>query len=134
MVMDVSVSRKDQTTSAEFTVVCLCAEWCGTCREYRSEFDRLAAHFPGVNFLWRDIEEHADSLGDLDIENFPTILVRRERWILFFGVMLPQASHLRRLIETLCAQTPEQSRSYAEGSPERSVWQKDSDLSRIGLD
>jgi len=132
--MDVPVPRKAQHSSAEFTVVCLCAEWCGTCREYRSEFDRLAGQFPDIRFLWRDIEEHADSLGDLDIENFPTILVRRGRWILFFGVMLPQASHLRRLIETFCEQTPDQSRFYAEATPDRNAWQKDADLSMIGLD
>ena len=117
-----------------FSVVCLCAEWCGTCRDYKSEFGLLAACFPGVRFLWRDIEEDADSLGDLDIENFPTILVRRGKWVLFFGTMLPQVSHLRRLVETFIEQTSEQSRIYAFSNSERSGWQEDVNLSRIGLD
>ena len=113
-------------------VVCLCAQWCGTCREYRHEFERLADRFPGVRFLWRDIEENAESLGDLEVENFPTIMVRRREWVLFFGTMLPQVGHLRRLIETFLEQTIEQSRNYAVSSPERSAWQTDTDLAGLG--
>lgn len=118
----------------DFTVVCLCAEWCGTCREYRNEFEQLSERFVGSRFLWLDIEEHADSLGDLEIENFPTILVRRGEWVLFFGTMLPQVSHLCRLIETFLEQTPEQSRIYATSNRERSAWQADHDLSGLGRD
>lgn len=106
-----------------FVVLCLCAEWCGTCREYRDAFDHLASSFQAVKFLWWDIEDNAESLGDLDVENFPTILVRRHQWVLFFGTMLPQATHLHRLLETFLDQTPEQSRDYANSSPERRSWQ-----------
>lgn len=128
-----SDSASAQSSQDLFSVICLCAEWCGTCREYRSGFEQLADQFEGVRFLWLDIEDQAESLGDLDVENFPTILVRRGEWVLFFGVLPPQMSHLRRLIETLVEQTPEQSRIYAFSSPERSGWQKDADLIRIGL-
>jgi thiol-disulfide isomerase/thioredoxin len=116
----------------DFAVICLCAEWCGTCREYRSEFERVADRFHGVKFLWQDIEESAECLGNLEIENFPTILVRRREWILFFGTIVPQAGHLRRLIEIFQEQTIEQSRDYALSSPERSAWQMDSDLADLG--
>jgi thiol-disulfide isomerase/thioredoxin len=120
----------------DLVVVCLCAEWCGTCREYRSEFERLADRFPGVRFLWQDIEENAESLGDMEIKNFPTILVRRREWVLFFGAMLPQAGHLCRLIEIFLEQTIEQSRDYAlsNSSPERRAWQTDPDLADLGRD
>ena len=94
----------------------------------------MAGRFPGVGFLWRDIEEDAECLGNLEIEDFPTILVRRREWVLFFGTMLPQAEHLRRLIETLLAQTIEQSRDYALSSPERRAWQTDPDLAVLGRD
>lgn len=119
-------------SSDAFIVACLCAEWCGTCREYHEDFVRLQEEFPRVRFLWRDIEEHAESLGDLDIENFPTILVRRGSWVLFFGTMLPQVGLLRRLIETFMDQSPEESRTYAFATPERRGWNED--LAGIGLD
>jgi thiol-disulfide isomerase/thioredoxin len=117
--------------SDDLVVLCLCAEWCGTCREYHAGFERLAGRFPGVRFLWRDIEENAEQLGNLEIENFPTILVHRREWILFFGAMPPQAGHLHRLIETFLEQTPEQSRQYASSTPERRTWQEDLDLAKI---
>ena len=117
---------------SEFCVICLCAEWCTACREYKEVFDRLAMQFPDVRFLWCDIEEEAESLGDLDIENFPTILVRRSEWLLFFGTMLPQSSPLQRLLEIFIAQTPEESRHYVLSNPERARWQADQDLLKLG--
>jgi thiol-disulfide isomerase/thioredoxin len=129
-----SAPESVRSRSADLVVVCLCAEWCGTCREYRAEFERLADRFPGTEFLWRDIEEDAGCPGNLEVENFPTILVRRREWVLFFGTMLPQAGHLRRLIETFLAQTIDQSRDYALSSPERSAWQTDPDLAALGRD
>ena len=116
----------------EFLVVCLCAEWCGTCREYKTGFDELATQFPDSRFRWFDIEDHADDLGDLDVENFPTLLVLRGELVLFFGTMLPHLSHLRRLIETFCEQTPRQSIDYVSSSTERRLWQEDQDLCHIG--
>jgi thioredoxin 1 len=115
-----------------FVVICLCAQWCGTCRDYRAGFDGLAAEFPGVNLRWLDIEEQADDLGDLDVENFPTLFIRRGESVLFFGTMLPHLSYLRRLIETFLEQSPEQSRDYARSTPERRLWQENPDLQRLG--
>jgi len=127
-----SESERASPSPGDFAVVCLCAEWCGICRDYRSDFERLEMRFPGVRLLWRDIEEDAESLGDLDIENFPTILVRRGELVLFYGTMLPQVSHLARLIETFLEQTLEQSKEYAMSNQERAGWQANPDLSRIG--
>ena len=30
-------------TPPEFLIACLCAAWCGTCRDYRAGFDALRA-------------------------------------------------------------------------------------------
>jgi len=123
----------ENSSSEEFLVICLCAEWCGTCRDYRPGFTELAARFPSARFRWLDIEEQADDLGDLDIENFPTLFIQRRESVLFFGTMLPHLSHLQRMIETLSEQTPEQSRDYARSSPERQGWQSNTDLLQLAL-
>ena len=133
-------TASENQASREFLVVCLCAEWCTTCREYRSGFDALAAQFPELRFFWLDIEERAEDLGDLDIENFPTLFIQRRvpgqqtsgTAVLFFGTMPPQLGHLRRMIESLRAQSPQESRDYALSSPERLAWQQDADISRLG--
>ena len=115
-----------------FLVICLCAQWCGTCRDYRAGFEGLAADFSGVDFRWLDIEDEADQLGDLDVENFPTLYIRRGESVLFFGTLLPHLATLRRLIETFVEQTPEQSHDYARSTPERRGWQQDPDLGLLG--
>lgn len=115
----------------EFKIICLCAEWCGTCREYRVAFDALAGAVRGAQFRWLDIENEAEALGDLDVENFPTLFIARGGSVLFYGTMLPHISHLERLLETYMGQTPEESRAYALSVPERQAWQLDPDLQRL---
>ncbi|WP_341678541.1 thioredoxin family protein [Niveibacterium sp. SC-1] len=107
----------------EFFVACLCAEWCGSCREYRQGFLDLGATFPDAGFVWVDVEDHADLIGDIDVENFPSILIQRGEAVLFLGPMLPEHGLLRRLIETFAAQTLTESVAYANATPERLGWQ-----------
>ena len=114
-----------------FVALCLCAEWCGTCREYREAFEALAASLPEVRFRRLDIEDEAEQMGDLDVENFPTLLVARDDVVLFFGTMLPHIGHLERLLETFRAQTPAESREYVQRNEERRAWQADPDLRRL---
>ena len=82
-------------------VVCLCAAWCGTCRDYRRVVRETAARFAADDFLWLDIEDHADWVEDLDIETFPCVLVFDATQILFYGPVLPGAEALARLLQAL---------------------------------
>lgn len=83
-------------------VICLCAEWCGTCREFEAGFRQVAAAHPQLRFRWVDIEDEADALGDLDIETFPTLVIGgRDGQARFAGPVLPQASQLPRLLQSL---------------------------------
>jgi thioredoxin 1 len=88
-------------SNREYLVACLCAEWCDTCVAYRPGFLAMAERFPRAEFRWVDIEDDAEAVEDIDVENFPTILVRRGEETLFHGVMLPHHEHLQRLLEKL---------------------------------
>ncbi|AOY92283.1 thiol reductase thioredoxin [Cupriavidus sp. USMAA2-4] len=81
-------------------VACLCAAWCRTCGEYQAAFAAVAAQYPRDCFVWIDVETHADRLGDLDIENFPTILVQPITGGApqFYGTLLPHAEVLQRML------------------------------------
>lgn len=82
-------------------VVCLCAEWCGLCRDYQGIFENMASRFPAFRFVWLDIEDQAELVGDLDVETFPTVLMADAQGTRFFGPLTPQAQTLSRLLESL---------------------------------
>lgn len=88
------------------TVLCLCAEWCGTCRDFHPAFSAVAGQWPDATFLWADIETHEDLLDELgiDIENFPTVLVATaEQAVVFAGPVTPFADTLQRICRTAAA-------------------------------
>lgn len=97
-------------------VVCLCAAWCGVCREWKPLFDAAAAAFPALRFDWVDVEDEADALGDVDIETFPTLLIARGGEPLFFGPLPPAQAQLERLIGSLLEHT-EPARVAPEAGP-----------------
>ncbi|MCE3264702.1 MAG: thioredoxin [Pseudoduganella sp.] len=109
-------------------VACLCAAWCGTCTSYRTAFEELASRHPDKYFLWVDIEDHADLVGDLDVENFPTLLIQRHENVAFFGTMLPDPQVAHRLIEAQAALSEEELERQAASTPERRQWQQECNL------
>lgn len=89
--------------ATETWAVCLCADWCGTCRDWRAVVDQVAQAQPDVRWRWLDIEDEADLLGELDIETLPCLLLARGDRVLFFGPVTPQPEVLSRLVQTLSA-------------------------------
>jgi thioredoxin 1 len=118
------------TDTPEFLVACLCAAWCGTCRDYQAGFHALAERFPAARFLWIDVEDDADLVDDYDVENFPTLLIQRDDTVVFFGTMLPHLELLQRTLESFHTQTPEESRRHAHADPLRRSWQTERNLKR----
>lgn len=80
-------------------VVCYCAAWCNTCAAYQTQFEALATQFSQHCFVWVDIEENEELLGDEDVDNFPTLLLQNKKGTLFFGPLLPHIEHLQQLLE-----------------------------------
>lgn len=95
--------RTDTNPAADpdaLCVVCLCAGWCGVCRDYRATFDDACAVFGArVAFRWIDIEDDAALVDDVDVENFPTVLIAHGDHLLFFGTITPQPGTLARLLQ-----------------------------------
>lgn len=94
------------TTPNPLFVACLCAQWCGSCREYRSLFDQVAAAFPEFRFVWVDIEDEAAMVDPIEVENFPTLLIVSTGGARFFGPLMPHKETLVRLL-----------RAHAEAPP-----------------
>jgi thioredoxin-like negative regulator of GroEL len=124
--------NRDQLAAAlngeGWVVACLCAAWCGTCSSYRAAFEGLAARHPDKTFVWIDIEDHADVVGDLDVDNFPTLLLQRADKVAFFGTTLPDPLVADRLVQAQAALPDEELARLAASSEERRAWQRDANL------
>jgi hypothetical protein len=82
-------------------VWCLCAAWCGTCDEYRPTFDAaLGALGAAARGHWVDIEDEAALVGEVDVDDFPTLLVARDGVPVFLGPLTPQPAVLQRLLRS----------------------------------
>ena len=86
-------------------VACLCAQWCGVCRDWRPGFEALATQFAQARFIWIDVEDvaqtSADALGELEPESFPMCAVQRGAQLLFCAVLPQQPRIWARLIAKL---------------------------------
>ncbi len=95
---------KQRLLTEQPLVVCFCAAWCDTCGIYRTKLATLAETLNDTIFVWADIEDYPELLGDEDVEDFPTILIQGRDQVQFFGTMLPYINQLERLLETLAAE------------------------------
>ena len=98
--MERTATADDQT----WWVACLCAAWCGVCRDWLPLFSAQARAHPHMRFAWVDVEDEDEAMGDVDIETFPTLLVARGEEVLFLGPIPPLASQFTRMLATLQAQ------------------------------
>nr|WP_151447540.1 thioredoxin family protein [Lacisediminimonas profundi] len=130
--MTLQLDNRDQIRAAlsgdVWIVACLCAAWCDVCREFRPAFEALAAEHPDKRFLWVDIEDQADVVGDFDVDNFPTLLLQRGDTVAFFGTILPDARQANRLLAAQAEKTPAELQREAGSTRERQQWQQEYNL------
>lgn len=99
-------------------VVCLCAEWCGTCRDFLAEFEKLASSRLDWRTHWVDVEDFDAVLHEVDITTFPMILIVDAAGTLCFaGPVTPQPGMLHRLCQAA------QQGSLQATAAEAATWQ-----------
>ena len=59
----------------------------------------LGRGFAGAEFVWVDIEDQADLVDPMEVDNFPTLLVVVDGAVRFFGSITPQTETLQRLVQ-----------------------------------
>ena len=93
------MSTSNAPSSEPLLVACLCAQWCGTCKDYAPLFYSLQADFPDATFRWIDIEDASDLMDPIEVEDFPTLLIAFAGQARFFGPVMPHIETLKRLIQ-----------------------------------
>ena len=60
----------------------------------------MQSEFAGrARLMWVDIEDEAELVGSLEVENFPTLLMAQGDEIRFFGPVLPHRQTLEQMIQ-----------------------------------
>lgn len=115
----------------KWIVACLCADWCDVCKQYQAAFHGMADSNPHACFVWIDIEDHADLVGDLDVENFPTLLIQQGDTVHFFGAVLPDIHIAERLLASYRTSGDMPKHSPSAGNALKDQWQAECNLRKL---
>ncbi len=59
------------------------AAWCGPCRSFAPTYEKVAAKHPDITFGKVDTEASPDLAGGFDIRSIPTLMILRDKVLLF---------------------------------------------------
>ncbi|MFB9245432.1 thioredoxin [Massilia antarctica] len=73
-----ALAQRLQAPESRLMIVVGAEAWCARCREVRPDVDALAARAPDdETWLWLDMEDHGQFLGDYQPGNLPMMFVYR---------------------------------------------------------
>ncbi|MHB1950039.1 MAG: thioredoxin [Acidiferrobacteraceae bacterium] len=86
-------------TESNFAIIDFWAPWCGPCRAFAPVFEQASGEHPDVTFIKVNTEEETDLAAHFQIRSIPTLMIMRERVIIYAEAgSLPPAG-LKDLIE-----------------------------------
>ena len=67
----------------EFVVLDFWAPWCGPCRSFAPTYEKVSGDHDDIVFAKINTEEEQDIAGQFQIRSIPTLMIFRERIIIF---------------------------------------------------
>ena len=94
---------QDTVTGEGTTIVDFWAPWCGPCRSFAPVFEAAAGKHEDITFAKVNTEEQQELAAALNIRSIPTLMVFRERVVLFNQAGALSAGQFDSLIEQVKA-------------------------------
>jgi len=70
-------------TGNDFVIVDFWAPWCGPCRSFAPVYEELSENYPDIVFAKVNTEVEQELAGHFQIRSIPTLMVFREKVILY---------------------------------------------------
>ncbi len=89
-------------TSARAVLIDFWASWCGPCRTFAPTFEKVSERYPDIVFAKVDTEAQQSLAASFNIMSIPTLMVIRERFVLYSQAgALPEAALVNLIDQAL---------------------------------
>jgi thioredoxin len=89
---------EDVVTANDIVLVDFWAPWCGPCRGFAPVYESVSEKYPAVVFAKVNTEEEQELAGHFAIRSIPTLMVFREKVVLFSQAGALPATALESII------------------------------------
>lgn len=97
--VDLTIENFEQTvTENDFVLIDFWATWCGPCKNFAPVYEEASEKYPDIVFAKVNTEEQQELASHFQIRSIPTLMIFREKVIIFSQPGMLPASALEELI------------------------------------
>jgi thioredoxin 1 len=89
---------EEVVTNNEFVIVDFWAPWCGPCRSFAPTYEKVSEDHPDVGFAKVNTEDEQEIAGHFQIRSIPTLMIFRDKIIIFSEAGALPESAFRELV------------------------------------
>lgn len=90
---------EETITSNDFVIVDFWAPWCGPCRSFAPTYESVSEDHPDIVFAKVNTEEEQEIAAHFQIRSIPTLMIFREKVIIFSQAGALPESGFRDLVQ-----------------------------------